>query len=381
MSGRKNSTSMCVPNLLLVGLFFFLSPQLLLAEAIPGPPKNLRLKGTPIPEDGKPMITSISGTLAHGNEIVIRGTNFGLHADYGGPGSPYLSVAFQNFDNGAVAGGNVAQHETSRWGSPLRWVCGATQTGARRPGGHVAYSIAYVESGSALSNGQLSVTPNTNPTIHNTGVSYLSYWIKMDASNINNVERGTKLWRFAHYPQYDFWFAESSGPGGACALAKDPGVGAQWTLWGPEVFFADRWHHVEFFARAHPTDDDMQFWVDGKLIFRKRSAVEGLNPSNEKYVQDSAIFDSYVINLSKDGVEGSKFTASNIYVDHTWAHVIIGDASKLADCTLYELQALKAWTAGEIRFDVEQGGLDFSRPVYLFVRNAEGNLSEGKRVR
>ena len=191
MSGRRNSTSMCVPHLLLVGLLFFLSPQLLLAEAIPGPPKNLRLKGTPIPEDGKPMITSVSGTLAHGNEIVIRGTNFGLHADYGGPGSPYLSVAFQNFDNGAVAGGNVAQHETSRWGSPLRWVCGATQTGARRPGGHVAYSIAYVESGSALSNGQLSVTPNTNPTIHNTGVSYLSYWIKMDASNINNVARGT----------------------------------------------------------------------------------------------------------------------------------------------------------------------------------------------
>jgi hypothetical protein len=365
---------------LLAGILFFLGPQPLLGETIPAPPRNLRVKGTPIPQDGKPVITEVSGTIAHGNEVVIKGQNFGMHADYGGPGSPYLSVAFQNFDNENVAGGNVAQHEVSRWGSPLRWVCRATPTGARRPGGHVAYSLAYVESGSALSNGVLSVTSNTNPTIHNTGVSYLSYWIKMDASNINNVARGTKLWRFAHYPQYDFWFAESAGPGGACALAKDPGVGAQWTLWGPEVFAAGQWHHIEFFARAHPADDDMQFWVDGKLIFRKRSAVEGLNPGSEKYVQDSAIFDSYVINMLKDGVEGSNFTASNIYIDHTWTHVLIGDAPTLSECTMFELQALKTWSANEIRFDVEQGGLNFSRPVYLFVRNADGSLSDGKAL-
>ena len=62
------------------------------------------------------------------------------------------------------------------------------------------------------------------------------------------------------------------------------------------------------------------------------------------------------------------------------ARVILGDASSYSACTIREPQPPASWSNDTIAFTVNAGKLTTGQAAYLFMIDAEGNVSGGHEV-
>ncbi len=66
----------------------------------------------------------------------------------------------------------------------------------------------------------------------------------------------------------------------------------------------------------------------------------------------------------------------DIYVDKTFARVLIGNESSYASSTIFEMQIPLDWSSSVVTVDINQGAFDFEDVVYLYIVNADGNMNE-----
>jgi len=66
----------------------------------------------------------------------------------------------------------------------------------------------------------------------------------------------------------------------------------------------------------------------------------------------------------------------DVYLDNTWARVVIGDSSTYEDCTIRETQIPSAWSDTSITVTFNQGSFS-EGTVYLYVIDADGVPSAG----
>ena len=64
----------------------------------------------------------------------------------------------------------------------------------------------------------------------------------------------------------------------------------------------------------------------------------------------------------------------DVYIDTTWARVLLGDAADPDECTVLEPQPPTSWSDGSITVTVNLGGLS-GDTAYLFVYDADGNVN------
>jgi hypothetical protein len=67
----------------------------------------------------------------------------------------------------------------------------------------------------------------------------------------------------------------------------------------------------------------------------------------------------------------------DIYIDNSWARVVIGDNVDYDSCTHREIQIPTAWSDKTITVSVNQGTFKSGDTAYLFVVDANGNVSNG----
>ena len=72
-----------------------------------------------------------------------------------------------------------------------------------------------------------------------------------------------------------------------------------------------------------------------------------------------------------------RYWASSVYLDTTWARVMIGDAPSLHQATHVEIQIPTAWAPNAVSVKLNTRAFPANKSAYLFVVDAENNVSPG----
>jgi hypothetical protein len=94
-------------------------------------------------------------------------------------------------------------------------------------------------------------------------------------------------------------------------------------------------------------------------------------------------------NLVVHGVEanatmgaGDRYWADDVYLDTTWARVMLADQPTWAASTHREIQIPQSWSSdgSSIGIVVNQGTFASGSTAYLYVIDASGAISNGKQI-
>lgn len=76
----------------------------------------------------------------------------------------------------------------------------------------------------------------------------------------------------------------------------------------------------------------------------------------------------------------SHWSCDDVYLDNSWARVMVGNASTLIDSHHIEPQIPSAWSDTEIVATVNRGTFNAGDTAYLFVVDANGSVSNGHQI-
>ena len=68
-----------------------------------------------------------------------------------------------------------------------------------------------------------------------------------------------------------------------------------------------------------------------------------------------------------------RYWANSVYLDTTWARVMIGNASTLGASTQLEMQIPTAWSENSITVKFNKGSFSTGQTAYLYVINSDNN--------
>ena len=390
-------------SLLLAGFLFLVSPPLLLAETKPASPTNLRF-GTPIPPPGGgPVITNVSGTLKHGAELKINGSGFGAHADYSNGATwfdkPMLCAAFWDFHDGALDGGgwiaDFGYPEALPHDDYLK-----VDASVKRP--HRAYSGKKLQSASVMFNHWQGAEARTTYyysfmmriPINWTGGKILRTWGTGLARQFYigaNPTNWYYLWKIpnpdASPPEYYL------APGGKLAFtAYSTGDDYTALFYSDVTIPVEAWNQFELYVSPSLT----RLHLNGVLVKEYDSNImpsgwTGVN--QEQGNLSEAPLDAERLPDHPGGATGwapmpiceavtwNRYQHYDaLYVSHTAARVVLGNASTLADCTVREPQVPRSWSNTSITIGVNTGAFAPGAQVWLFVFNANDVASPGMPV-
>lgn len=327
---------------------------------------------------GVPLINAVSGKVSHGSEIVISGASFGIKAS-----AP--PVVWDNCDETSI---------TAKW-----------------DGG-------WPDSSSNPSNDIQCRTP-----IRGVGLphSHISKYLAGSHAESRGYNAGynVMVWKrrtIDSYPQYSFasWY-ERLDPAWYFDGARDNLKTFDWSRGETPYDMPNNWYG-EYFAMhsagnvyAHLNDDDSaldrswSWWATAtganpwsgwiKVEWRIRWAVDGTGVV-EWTVMSTSVPATKIINLSGGRTDNSNWGTARVeaiggyadpsgrpekwryfadlYLDYTWAHVVIGDSPTYSACRIREVQIPSAWSDSSITVTVNQGAFADGDTAYLYVVDSDG---------
>ena len=128
------------------------------------------------------------------------------------------------------------------------------------------------------------------------------------------------------------------------------------------------------------TDGKMQWIVNGQLV--------GEEPINMGWINWTLVLrdsptNEDIANLSIQGVADNDascpstntFGLDDIYVDNTWARVMIGNAPTWAASTVHDIEIPTAWSASSITVSLHNDSSPNFNGAYLYVFDSNGNVN------
>jgi hypothetical protein len=322
-----------------------------------------------------PQISSLDGSLFHGNNVVINGSGFGSKssatpqcwddAESGSIGDhwdglyPYTcSNSDHNihYDTTAGLGRGVAQAHSSS----TRYIVGCHSPEGYSPFNNTKGPNVLV--GKIVEPGSYTYSayyyrhdPDWNEATDNYKQGrYSTAWLEVPNGytgggfyiTMGNVLMPPYVWR-TNYCTPNWNASENS---------LDPG---------------DGWMKREIIV--HHTNDStgwIDIYEDGNLIDYDNGHSWVGNPSSTSF--DRVVFGGY----NRLGDTNNFRYWDDIYHDNTLARVIIGNASTLASSTVREVQIPTAWSDNSITITVNQASFSLCEPLYLYVVDANGVVSD-----
>ncbi len=329
-----------------------------------------------------PVISSLTGSLAHGARVTITGSNFGAKLSA-------APVAWDNLEDGKAD--KVAT--VGSWGD----------TGY--PGGIMAATNTHRRNENSVYSAYCKVPGNGNEycafRMHDGSAAkwFIQYWVyvgenwKWENGNIKIL----RLWNSstcnlrvqAPFNNVDIVVENSDIGHGGYNVGWTPvtsslkyvdqyyGYGAPKEIlpgslgWNHyrDIIKNGKWHLFQWeYAEGSDSNGVLRWWVDGALIFDRHDIDTG---NRNKY---PFIVGWYMSN-SNDGNGDLYF--DDVYVDKTWSRVELGDANSYNLCHIREIQIPTAWSDDSITVTVNQGSFKKGDTAYLFVVDANGNVSNG----
>jgi len=321
-------------------------------------------------------VSSVSGSISDDGSITISGSGFGTGATI------FLWDDFDDDSDGTPinsASPNIGT--TASWGT---WDSSAEMTNT------VSDIVGYGASGNSmripLNNGTNSTwgmagVVNTTPT----STVYVSFnrYLRCGASESPDNHKLT-IWYGngeGGRPQFQspIWTGTSTAQ-----YYNNCGNSGSWF----NQFFSiswsgqrESWHRWEWYTELndpYSSDNDVaEFYHDLTELYSSSSTqLRGCMTEDAdwdefdfgQYTNSDAAYDS-LINYFDD-----------IIVQSSRARVELGDNSSWASCTVRDYQPHTSWSATEITVTVNQGSFAEDDAAYLFVVDADGNVSDGYAV-
>lgn len=310
-----------------------------------------------------PAITSISGTISNGSTVTITGSGFGTK-------SPVKPLIWANFEAGLIDPTNLGVMTTwtnnnyfslttsNQLLNSTYAVFGEYNTGLSKTGPIFRVDYDYYQKIYVFLKRYRDFTPPTSlnmkffriwPVSGGTSNDFLAEYLTN--SNPDKVGR---------------CYTENTGDATANSYQ-----GAVYTAntWETEEF---QWSQNSSFDTA---DGTWRFWRNG-VLKQTRDDLIGRSTT-----QSGNITRLYIDNYSGGSgdiympPDGSRVYVDDVYIDNTWARVIIGDQNTFDGSTHREIQIPSAWSDTSIAISINIGSFNTLNSAYLYVFDANGNVN------
>jgi len=321
-------------------------------------------------------VSSVSGTVADGESVTISGSSFGTKPTA-------APVAWDNLEDGTC---NTTA-TVGTWSSTTLLEINSDNNRATNSsynayhdfdGNDGAEAYAVFRGGSDSPSWYVSywfmLGPNWDwGTIHDSlgNIKILRMWTTgSDNENFKVNTQGT----------YDvLWNDEYCDPSMLSSSNGNSYMG--WTNFENEMDDGE-WHHIQFVYSESSgigvADGTAEFYFDGDLIAYDYGIITDCGASGaDSRPMIVGFYDSHA-QTNNDGA--NDFYIDDVYIDNSWARVEIGDNATYANCTHREIQIPTAWSATSITIDANQGSFATDDAAYLFVVDADGNVSDGYAI-
>jgi hypothetical protein len=320
-----------------------------------------------------PSIGDVGGMFYHGNFITITGTGFG-------PKSPAKPLVWADFENGSVSEiPSLSTGSLTRSGEPS-YVIGTKNLPHARSTKNV-YGMA--NTGGTKTASTIAVNYSGSP----------SYYFFVRRKFPEKTFSTTSNLKLAHgYPpsgtgiNTTFNYHNFSNPYDPNYANQGLGIVHQWGEGiGPYTKLDDSgawatWEYQEGRGSIDIRNGTIKFWVNSILkrnsnILNRTTKYSAINYTSiqiTNYWQTSVTGATYPVN-GLDYID-------DLYIDQTWARVMIGNAPTFDACTRREPLIPTEWSSSSITAYFNQGAFQNGEKVYIFVVDSGGNPSLGKGI-
>jgi hypothetical protein len=206
-------------------------------------------------------------------------------------------------------------------------------------------------------------------------VVYMDWWVRVN--QLGGASRNWKPWRL--YGANDTMAANTvvMCNGDGLSVIHQNGEAGFW--WGEGGSFSNgQWQHYQVLLKASSSpgaaDGQARQYINGRLVSNHSGIVTRTGSGHWDQIRIGHYWAS-------DGVDGcpsnpgANIYLDNVYVDTTWAHVEIGNASTYSASTQRAIQVPTAWSDGSITFNVNAGNFTTGSTAYVYVMDSSGNVN------
>lgn len=366
---------------------------------------------------GSFAISGVSGTKSHGSSITISGTGFGTKA----------TAAPKIYDDASgstpvATGWNVAWPDgiSSTYNMAYRTLPTTNGSVSTLPHSHVSKAICGCHNGSGANGGQSVALHYERANFDALGYpqyTFISYWERTDPNfpfgSGNNYKvydwteglgGGYNLpynWYLEYYEMtgatqgsMGTWHFNDDNKSGAYVLECMPqynGVDSHgndpWAFDGVTTTSpCAGWKKVEMAMKwtRGPSDHTgvVQVWDQGVMVLDYLGTTDGGTMTD-----DLGETPSWNTGDRQDMIGGYSALRSSsawryycdVYYDHTWSRVVLGNASTIGACTKKEMQVPSAWSSTSITCTMKHGAIP-TGSAWLYVIDSTGAASAGFAV-
>lgn len=343
--------------------------------------------------DAAPVVAAVSGTLAQGAVLTISGSGFGAKS----PAKPYLwapmNKSLRPSSLGVITSwASIAQLTyQSGCGPAPNTGCAA---GTPSDGVHANKWTAAIYSPSYYSpSGKDWNSYGQKTYVYRKSRKTFSYYGN-PTKNVKDIRIwGTSPRQFLTSP--DFTFGVWNGRIGAEHIPQNGPL--DYTMPPAKLRIAqgpvDQWYSEEFeiASNSGPTtaDGDFRLAINGGpwlCHFPNKQWEENTLTlkAPRGYGGDGTLKVLFPIHMVVENggpwiptAPGSRYFAADVYVDTTWARVMIGNSPAFSRTTDREIEIPFRWTDHKIQIYENINSFPVHEPMYLFVVNADGHASAG----
>jgi hypothetical protein len=311
-----------------------------------------------------PSVSTVSGTVSHGQSVTVSGAAFGTHADYNSisdtwQGNDFLNFRFKDFeDNVMESDGLVTNFDDSR----------AVAT----PGAHAGTYYGNLYYGTAEERIQLTVD-----NINSTGTWWASFWFMMPADTQSG--KFFRIYMGADSSRDNFYL--STGCSDRMLRGANEAGGA--TVYGsPNQFGVGTWHRVDVLATASTGNLNVTTWMDGAQQWAKTNWGPNLiySPDGHSFMANERIDAVGASRCAAHPTWDGAYNYDDIYFSYTQARVEICSGSTWAAKGTCEIQIPQTWADTTAVITVNQGAFADSSTNYLYVVDSAGVASNAEEI-
>jgi len=326
---------------------------------------NAEITATYVDSGPAPSVSSVSGTISHGESITISGSGFGSKST----AAPYKYDDFEDGSLGERVGNGWYTWSNLSDGWPIYSNAQKRATGKCERNAYLQHDRAY------------------NSTLGLTGLNwgydrqaYISCWYYCTLAGATTRNFKPLAWRSGGAgewlnPKVRIGMLPSANTGLAYVLGcEGQELAKTWTVGGDVM--PNGWHRIEMWvdtgtSSSGDNDGVCKGWRDLSQWW----SLTGFEYDFSTADHDNIYFASYFATDTGTPTPQMWWYYDEIYVDTTQSRVEVGNASTWSGCTHREIQIPSAWSSSSITVTVNQGTFADSSGAYLYVVDSDGNVN------
>jgi len=330
----------------------------------------------PLYVSAAPAITDLNGSVTDDQPLTILGSNFGNNG---------LAIEWLGGQSGPIESGSDGAQFASTRENWSEVVYPARFDDSRA----YSYNKSLIFDSTIDNTGRFGLSYDTGGNISFAYVSYYAYF--------DNNSRSAGQWKMyrcmpvasvvdSNTPQLIMFNKRNFGGGSNIEWRPQTQSAVNKSLSDGALPNSGEWCRIEMYLQPSSSngaaDGYGQVWthrpgVSIDLIYNENNMLSYGSSDNRKWRYH--VFQNYMGN-GYGGTTGTKVWMDDIYISNTKARVEIGNRSTWSNCTQREIQYPTAWSNNSISFMLNRGSIQDGDTAYLFVVDANGDVSGGRQI-